>query len=326
MIYRGKPAVCDAKSSRISLSLHVPQVLPLVISIAGALRKAHRMKIVCSLVLLAAALSGPAQTNLFITFTNATGPHVNMRVVRVTDTAVIWRDDDSGNGGSVRLADLPEKMRAVLGYNAAKAAQAEQTKKDRDSALLAAQAASEAEAARLRHWETLQVLTMEASTWSRYRCLVTTERGETRTVVIGNMPASATSLSGQLREAQAKGVVLDQQIQAGNMAIAQGKQNKEAAWNRYIYTDDSYINVNTTSRGSTADTAATRAAAPRIIQGQIEQAQAQVAFLKRQYEDSLALQKELKSKLANVRVKALYTGYSAGGLQLWDCTGAVPSQ
>jgi hypothetical protein len=276
--------------------------------------------------LLAAALSTAAQTNVFITFTNATGPHVHMRVVRVTDNAVIWRDDGSGNGGSVRLADLPEKTRVALGYNAVKAAQAEQAKKDRDATLVAAQAASAAEAAKLRHWETLQVLTVELSTWSRYKCSVNSEQGETRTVLIANMPTEVTSLSGQLKDAEAKAVALSQQIQAGKLAIAQGKQNKEAAWNRYIHTDDSYVNVNITSRGTSADTAATRAAAPHIIQGQIDRAQVQVEDLERQYEANVLSQSELKLKLATVRVRAMYTGYSVGGLQLWDCAGAVPSQ
>jgi hypothetical protein len=93
-----------------------------------------------------------------ITFTTKSRLVVSNAQVKpyVEGVSLIWRVD-GGSGGIVKLADLPEDLRARFGYDPAKAAAAEaseEAKRARDAQALAAQAAAAAPATILQTGDT----------------------------------------------------------------------------------------------------------------------------------------------------------------------------
>lgn len=271
------------------------------------------MKAIPFLAILA-PLAIQAQTGQFISFTNQYGPHANVKVVRVTETMLIWRDTNSGNGGSVKLADLPENLRARLRFDPAKAAQVEQRNKEQQEAFLKQQAALEAQAAKLSHWEELAMLSMEPSTWSRYRCLVKTQQDERRTVLVANLPSEAASLPKQIADAQVKASALSQQIQTYAATIA----SRQSAVDRA----DAVTPVGASGDANYVNAVMAQRAQVNLAQVDLNNAADRLATMRIEYQDQLNNLSDLKRRLSAVKFRAFFTGHYFDGLQLWDCAPA----
>jgi S1-C subfamily serine protease len=88
------------------------------------------MRISSVILLLAGSVCAVAQTNL-VTFTNRQGAvYENVRIVRTTGDALIYRDAQGAGGGSVKLLDLPDDFLRSLGRDSAQV-----TKDDLDKAI-----------------------------------------------------------------------------------------------------------------------------------------------------------------------------------------------
>lgn len=70
-----------------------------------------------------------------ITFTTSSGTVTNAQVKPyVEGVSLIWSDTNTGSGGIVKLSDLPEELRARLGYDPGKAAFADTLEKEKQQA------------------------------------------------------------------------------------------------------------------------------------------------------------------------------------------------
>jgi S1-C subfamily serine protease len=77
------------------------------------------MRIVPVFLLLACSVCALAQTNL-VSFTNRHGTvYENVRIVRTTGDALIYRDEQGVGGGSVKLIELPDDFLRTLGRDPA---------------------------------------------------------------------------------------------------------------------------------------------------------------------------------------------------------------
>src|ERR1019366_10488500 len=61
-----------------------------------------------------------------ITFTNRQGTvYQNVRIVRISDDKLIYRENEGVSGGSIKLVDLPDGLLRQLGYDSAEVANKE---------------------------------------------------------------------------------------------------------------------------------------------------------------------------------------------------------
>ena len=97
-----------------------------------------------TLLFLVACASAFAQTNFgTITFTNKDGIIIsNAEVVRVEVNKLIWRL--GAGGGSIKLTDLPNDVRARFGYDAARASQQDVVEREKRERLAKQDAAAAA--------------------------------------------------------------------------------------------------------------------------------------------------------------------------------------
>jgi hypothetical protein len=158
----------------------------------------------------------------------------------------------------------------------------------------------------MKHWQQIQIVEVKSSVGTWDLCHIKNESGQSLDLYVDNMPPNIKQFLASFAEQERAIVVLRAQL-------ARDKQVKEAAWNRYVYTDSSFYSVTSGSRGSSADTDTTRLVDAKVMTQRIEAEEEQLASLEGAYERSIAQSAQRLTTLA------MFSGRKYGGLDIWDC-------
>lgn len=158
----------------------------------------------------------------------------------------------------------------------------------------------------MKHWQQIRIYEVKSSVGTWDLCRVKNESGQTLDLYVNNEPAEIKQFLATFAEQERAIDILRAQL-------ARDKQIKEAAWNRYIYTDSTAYSVTIGSRGSSADTDLTRRADAYAISAKVEAEEQELALAEGQYERTLAQSEK------RVTVLAMFSGRKYGGVDIWDC-------
>ena len=158
----------------------------------------------------------------------------------------------------------------------------------------------------MKHWKRVKVEAINGDIGGWPKCSIVTESGDTQTVLVKNLPRSIPAFFAGIKDQT-------DAIESLQTQIAADKQRREQLWNRYIYTDSSYVQMNvSSSSGTSVDSEQTRHAQAVAMDAQIANEKDRLASLE------ATRDRELAASASKLTVFAMFTGQQYGGVNIWD--------